>query len=221
MPTPVRSPLSFDSLAIGYGNVRVAEGLGGRFEHGQVHALTGPNGCGKTTLLRTLIGLHAPLAGRIDLDKAATISYVPQVESLESGFPMTCTEIIATGKRGRMRRSEQAEQVSRALRAVGLEERASFPFFRLSTGQRQRVLVARALFADADVVALDEPTSGVDQDSSTVLWTAIQQLAREGKLVLVVTHDLFRAPEYADRVLVLGRHDLEESTMTPLAGCSK
>ena len=93
---------------------------------------------------------------------------------------------------------------------VGMESYARHPFMRLSGGERQRVLVARALFADADVVALDEPTTGVDAGAADGIWALIREIADSGRLVIVVTHDLYRAPGYVHQTFVLDEQAIRE-----------
>lgn len=208
--------LSFTDLVVGYGTARVAGPLDGSFDAGQLHLITGPNGSGKTTLLRTLIGLLPSLGGRVER-RSQTISYVPQLQDLDGGFPITCAEVVLTGHRAMPRRQAEAS-VQQALTAVGLADARKEPFFRLSGGQRVRVLIARALCADADIVALDEPTAGVDAQSSAALWSSAQQLAANGKLVLAVTHDVFRAPEVADRILILDHDGLRVVPTLPVPG---
>ncbi len=197
-------------LAVGYGGVRVAGPLDARFESGAVHLLTGPNGCGKTTLLRTILGFVPALGGAVSGVTGRAVSYVPQLGALDSGFPLTCREVVATGLPLGTGRALRRRSTAAALAAVGIGDSARLPFSHLSGGQRQRLLVARALAADADIVTLDEPTVGVDADSVTALWQALRALAAAGRLVLVVTHDLFRGPEYADRQWVLDDAGLRE-----------
>ncbi len=213
-----QTAIEFARLEIGYGTERVAGPLDGRLAAGRVHLLTGPNGGGKTTLMRTLLGLLPALDGRIDGTLGHTVSYVPQLGAIDLGFPVTCLEVVGTGLPLGIRRAERRSRAAESLEAMGLGDRARHSFARLSGGQRQRVFVARALCADARIIALDEPTAGVDAASSSAIWQAARGLADRGKLVIAVTHDLFRAPEFADRLLVLDDGQLDErepSSVTP------
>lgn len=195
--------IRFSNLEIGYGRTRVAGPLDGALESGKAWAVTGANGSGKTTLVRTLIGLHPARAGTIEGGRGRAVSYVPQIGSMDDGFPVTVAEVVGTGGRGRKSRRERRAGIRDALEQVGMAAFASRAFFRLSGGQRQRVLVARALFADAEIVVLDEPTTGVDAAAADDVWGLVRKLADSGRLVIVVTHDLYDAPRHVDHTLLL------------------
>lgn len=215
MASSERFTWSFSDLEVGYARRTVAGPLSGEFESGSVSVLTGPNGCGKTTLLRTLIGLIAPLRGRISRPEDSRISYVPQLMSFGAGFPISSEEVVGTGVEVAVSARERRRRTRAALDKVGLQSEARRPFFVLSGGQRQRVLLARALCAGADIIAMDEPTAGVDEESSTRVWESIGQLASDGRLVVVVTHDVFRAPSYANVMLSLEKGRLREFSASP------
>ena len=193
--------IEFCDLEIGYGRERVAGPLNDVWHHGSLIALTGPNGAGKTTLLRTLLGFLRPLAGSIARLDAVRVGYVPQLTRFDDGFPVTVDEVLGTARAadGRPTR-DRREQV---LAAVDMAAMRQCKFFELSGGQRQRVLLARALVGDADIVALDEPTAGVDRESAEAIWKLLRRTVDSGRSVVVVTHDLHRLPEFADRILEL------------------
>ncbi len=202
-------PIEYSELEIGYHGVPLAGPFTGTLKSGRVHLLSGPNGSGKTTLLRTLLGLLPAVRGGVrNGDQSA--SYVPQIGTLDPGFPVSCREVVATGLPMGTRRSQRGMLAAQALEVMKLGSYLHRPFAQLSGGQRQRVLIARALCADAQIIALDEPTAGVDAESSALVWQAVRKLADQGRTVLAVTHDLFRAPEFSDVVLVLDQGRLEE-----------
>jgi ABC-type Mn2+/Zn2+ transport system ATPase subunit len=197
-------------LAIGYDGKPVLEGVTFSVEPGQRLAVLGPNGGGKSTLVRALLGELAPLGGRLDL--SVRCSVVPQTERSRLDYPVTALDVALMGSVSRLpwwRRPGRRERTRahEALGAVGLDEQAGQAFGELSGGQRQRVLVARALVQDAGLVLLDEPFTGVDTVSAAVLAALIDRLAAEGRGVLIATHDVDQARGF-DRVLCLNRRQI-------------
>ena len=167
--------------------------------------MLGPNGGGKSTLVRALLGELTPLAGSLEL--TARCSVVPQTERSRLDYPVTALDVAIMGSLSRLpwwRRPGRRERMRAlaALAEVNLEQLAGRAFGELSGGQRQRVLVARALVQDAGIVLLDEPFTGVDTASAEVLAALIDRLAAEGRGVLVATHDVDQARGF-DRVLCL------------------
>ncbi len=194
-----------EGLAVGYGGRPVLEGLEFSVEPGQRLGVLGPNGGGKSTLLRALLGELPPLAGRLEL--SARCSVVPQTERSRLDYPVTALDVAVMGSVAQLpwwRRPGRHERrrALEALAEVRLAELAGRSFGELSGGQRQRVLVARALVQDAALVLLDEPFTGVDSASAEVLAALIDRLAGEGRGVLVATHDVDQARGF-DRVLCL------------------
>ena len=151
---------------------------------GEFVGLEGPNGSGKSTLLRTLLGLLPPLTG--ELERAPVrIGYVPQRERLDILFPLSVREVVELGAR----RRPGPERVLAALEAVGLGAEARAPFSRLSGGQRQRVLLARALVSEPELLALDEPTVGVDEESLERIESVLATQHAAGTTLVLVSHD--------------------------------
>jgi ABC-type Mn2+/Zn2+ transport system ATPase subunit len=151
--------------------------------------LTGPNGCGKTTLIRGLLGLVPWASGAVEWGAGRErIGYVPQEGGVEAGGPATALDVVRSALPfgwGAARR-----KAAEALDKVGLPDRASTPYGSLSGGQRRRVLVARALAADPALLLLDEPIANVDEETAAALETLLSGLcAREGKAVLAAVHD--------------------------------
>ena len=179
-------------------------------EPGSRVALLGPNGGGKTTLLRVLLGELTPMAGTVDL--RARCATVPQTERSRLDFPVSALDVALMGALPRLpwwRRPTHAdrEAARAALDRVGVGERAAGTFGELSGGQRQRVLIARGLVQDAGLLLLDEPFSGLDVPSAKGLEVLIGELAGEGRGIVSATHDLSQARRW-DRVLCLNHRQI-------------
>ena len=187
-------------LAIGYGAFRVGEELDVAVEHGELVMLLGPNGCGKSTLFRTLLGLIPALAGEV------RVAYVPQ--STLGYFPFTVLDTVLMGRAahhgpfsapGRGDR----EAAAAALGRLGLDELSERAFTRLSGGQRQLVLIARALAQRSGYVVMDEPTASLDFGNQVRVLGTVRDVADAGAGVLVASHDPDQALRVADRVVVM------------------
>lgn len=193
---PAAALIEADGLAAGYGGSPAISGVGFSLRAGQTLALLGPNGGGKTTLLRALLGELSPLAGSLAVD--ARCGSVPQTERSRLDYPVSALDVAAMGALSRLpwwRRPgrREREAATRALGRVGLAGLSGETFGRLSGGQRQRVLMARALVQDAGVLLLDEPFSGLDRPSGEGLEALIGELAAEGRGIVLATHDLDQA----------------------------
>jgi ABC-type Mn2+/Zn2+ transport system ATPase subunit len=195
-----------DGLAGGYGNGRDAiSGVSFTLEAGEAAAVLGPNGGGKTTLFRALLGELPVRRGTIQLPGRP--AYVPQTERARLDFPVSAFDVALMGAFGRtpfLRRVARADRAAAhaALERVGLADRAHDGFGTLSGGQRQRVLIARALVQDSPVLLLDEPLSGVDAPSAARIEAVLTELRDEGRALLLATHDVGQARRF-DRVLCL------------------
>jgi ABC-type Mn2+/Zn2+ transport system ATPase subunit len=205
------SLVTASGLSAAYGpGAPALEGVTFTAEPGQVVGVLGPNGGGKTTLFRALLGELPARTGEVQL--AARPSYVPQTERARLDFPVSARDVAQMGAYPRapwwrpLARAERAAAL-RALDRVGLAERASEPFGSLSGGQRQRVLIARALVHDAPVLLLDEPFSGVDRVSEERIARVLQELRDDGRALLLATHDVEQARTF-DRVLCLNRRQV-------------
>jgi ABC-type Mn2+/Zn2+ transport system ATPase subunit len=192
-------------LAAGYGATPVLTEVSFALHAGERMGVLGPNGGGKTTLFRVLLGELAPLAGT--LEAPARFAVVPQTERSRLDFPVSALDVALMGSISTLpwwRRPGRAQRraARAALGAVGLREQADATFGDLSGGQRQRVLVARALVQDARVILLDEPFTGLDAPSADRLEALLGELAAEGRGVMVATHDVDQARGW-DSVLCL------------------
>jgi ABC-type Mn2+/Zn2+ transport system ATPase subunit len=195
-------------LAGGYrAGVDALSGVSFEGRPGEVVAVLGPNGGGKSTLFRALLGELPYRRGTVELP--ARPAYVPQTQRARLDFPLSALDVALMGAYGRtpwFRRLDRSDRAAarEALARLGLEAEADERFGALSGGQRQRVLIARALVQDAPVLLLDEPLSGVDVPSAARIEALFEELRGEGRVLLVATHDARQARAW-QRVLCLNR----------------
>ncbi|PJJ55681.1 anchored repeat-type ABC transporter ATP-binding subunit [Compostimonas suwonensis] len=198
-------------------------------DSGELVGLIGPNGAGKTTLLRSILALVKPRSGTVLVDgrPAAAgrpgVGYVPQRHEFAWDFPISVEDAVLTGRVGVigwLRRAGVADYraVASALDRVQLTELRKRPVGELSGGQRQRVLVARALALDPAILLLDEPFTGLDAPTQDLLTELFVDLAREGRALLMTTHDLASAVHSCTRLCLLNRTVIASGTPEELAG---
>jgi zinc transport system ATP-binding protein len=208
--------LELDDASIGYEGRTVVDGLSIAITGGEVVAVLGANGSGKSTLVRGILGLAQRQAGSIEafgmpisqLRDRWRLGYVPQQNTLARGIPATVREVVASGRLSHTRPWKRASaadhaRVRDAIALVGLAGSERALVSELSGGQQRRVLVARALAGDAEVLLLDEPTAGVDAENQHALADTLATLAGTGTTILLVAHELGPAASIVSRVLVL------------------
>jgi ABC-type Mn2+/Zn2+ transport system ATPase subunit len=205
---------SVRSLAVGYGGPPVLTDVSFDARPGDRIGVIGPNGGGKTTLFRALLGEIQPIHGDVEL--RSRIAIVAQTERSRLDFPVTALDVATMGTVARIawyRRPGRAERAAAmdALAAVGMDELADRSFGDLSGGQRQRVLIARALVQDARLLLLDEPFTGLDAVSADRLERLLADLASQGHGLLIATHDVEQARTW-DLVLCLHRRQIAFGT---------
>jgi len=168
---------------------------------GQILTVIGPNGAGKTTLLRVLLGLQPGFSGRLWLHPELRIGYMPQRLAIDPSFPLSVHRFIT------LTTPFPRHQVEQALAEVGASQVIDHPVQRISGGELQRVLLARALLREPDLLVLDEPIQGVDVHGQAELYLLLGRLRDErGCTILLVSHDLHLVMAATDRVLCLNRH---------------
>ena len=195
---------------------------------GSVTALVGVNGAGKSTLFKAIMGFVPLAAGEIEILgrpvaqalRENLVAYVPQTEEVDWAFPVLVEDVVMMGRYGHMGflrrpRPEDRAAVDAALARVGMTEFRHRQIGELSGGQRKRVFLARALAQDGRVILLDEPFTGVDVKTEEQIVALLRELRREGRVMLVSTHNLGSVPEFCDRtVLVKGTVLAEGPTET-------
>jgi ABC-type Mn2+/Zn2+ transport system ATPase subunit len=188
--------VALEGASVGYGRRPLLSGIDLTVSAGDFIALVGPNGGGKTTVLRTLLGTLPPLAGRRIAPRPLRIGYVPQRDLLDAIWPLTASDIVLMGRSaqlppGQRPRATDRAAVTAALERVGMGEVARRRYGDLSGGQRQRVLIARALAGDPELLALDEPTNGMDPAAELSTMEVVDALhAGNGLAVVLVSHRL-------------------------------
>jgi manganese/iron transport system ATP-binding protein/manganese/zinc/iron transport system ATP- binding protein len=197
--------IAVDGLSAGYDGTPVLVDVSFRAAPGQSICVLGPNGGGKTTLFRALLGELEPLTGRIEL--SGRPAYMAQTERTRLDFPVSALDVAVMGTLAQGRwwlppRRPERDAALAALERVGLGEQAGVRFGELSGGQRQRALLARALVQEAPVLLLDEPLSGVDPASAALIARVFGELREERRTLLVASHDVESARSF-DLVLCL------------------
>ncbi len=197
--------LALEGATIGYDSP-LLEGVDLAIPADDFLAVVGPNGGGKTTILRTLLGVLPPLAGARLQSAPVRTGYVPQRDHVDAYWPLTVADVTLMGRYprlgvGRRPGSGDRAEVERALARVGIADLAHRSFRTLSGGQRQRTLIARALAASPELLALDEPTNGMDPAAELSAMDILRDLHRQGGLaVVMVSHRLEAVANYARRL---------------------
>lgn len=202
------SLISAKDLTIGFSDLVLYRDLSFEINEGDYVFVIGENGTGKTTLMRTLLGLRKPLKGEVVTDglKLSEIGYLPQQTIVQRDFPASVKEIVLSGFVGRLGMNPfySAAQKKKALDAMkrfGVDNLASRCYRELSGGQQQRVLLARTLCAATKVLLMDEPVAGLDPFVTEEFYGLVERLNREGMTIIMISHDIAAAKKYATHIL--------------------
>ncbi|WP_020179003.1 metal ABC transporter ATP-binding protein [Methylopila sp. M107] len=217
--------VSFSGVGLTLGRTEILRGVTIEVAAGAVHAIVGPNGGGKSSLVRALLG-QAPHSGEIALDwlgREGVTAYVPQALDFDRGLPMTVLDVLAamTARRPAFLKPSPRDrgQILDALARVGMAEKAGRLVGALSGGERQRALMAQALIPEPDLVVLDEPMAALDEAGVAVFEQLIGELSARGATVIWIEHDLAAVRRLATRVTGLNRSVLfdgaPEQELTP------
>ena len=206
--------LELYQLTVNYDKTPVLWDVSLAIPEGVLVGIVGPNGAGKSTLIKAALGLVKPISGQVRFfDKPLKqvrqrVAYVPQRESVDWDFPVTARDLVLMGRYNRLglfQRPRESDWMAadHYLELVGMGEFANRQINQLSGGQQQRVFLARALLQEADIYFMDEPFTGVDLATETVIVDLLSQLRAKGKTVLVVHHDLNTVERYFDWTILL------------------
>jgi len=206
------SLVDVENLSVRYGANTVLAGVSLRVEPGEIVTIVGPNGSGKTSLLRAIIGAVKPSKGRVVQGAGVKIGYVPQKLHIDETLPITVSRFL------KLPGGVTAGDIMQALTQAGVPDLSKSQLSRLSGGQFQRVLLARALIGKPDLLLLDEATQGLDQRGSASFYQQIEQVRQDtGCAVLMISHELHVVMSASDRVICLNGHVCCEGTPAVVA----
>ena len=204
--------LTISDLSLGYDSRIIVEGLNFTVNEGDYLCIVGENGSGKSTLMRTLLHLQEPLGGQIRMGDGLAkneIGYLPQQNAIQKDFPASVREVVLSGCQARcgwhpFYSREQKKLAMDNMRRMGIDNLARRCYSELSGGQQQRVLLARALCATQRILLLDEPVTGLDPKVTMEMYDCIANLNREGVTIIMISHDIAAAVQYASHILHIG-----------------
>ena len=209
-------PITVEGLSVSYGNKRVLTNVYLNILPGHIYGLIGPNGAGKSTLFKSILGLIELNSGKLNIlggdieEVRSKIAYVPQRDEIDWTFPANVMDVVLMGRYPHKTLFQKLNTLDNkialdALESLGIAHFKDRQIGQLSGGQQQRVFLARALAQEAEIILLDEPFVGVDITTEEKIISTLKQLAKEGKTLLVVHHDLSTVEEYFSQVILLNQ----------------
>lgn len=205
--------ISLVDVSMGWDGVKILDNVSLTVNEGDFMAITGPNGGGKTTLLRLMLGLLKPVSGKVVRCRPdLRIGYLPQKNMIDSHFPVTVRDVIQSGLlavKG-LDRQERVNRYDSVIKQMGLVEHADKPIGQLSGGQLQRTLLGRAIICKPNVLVLDEPLSYIDKRFESQLYQLMEELSKSTTIVLV-SHEMSTISGMANRHFIVD-HSIHECT---------
>lgn len=208
--------LEIHGLSVSYDKKTALSNVYLKLDSGHVIGLLGSNGSGKSTLLKSILGLVEPDAGEIHINGVNVdnirkyIAYIPQKEEIDFSFPATVTDVVMMGRYPHHNVFESLKKADRqkaeeAMKILGIEKLKKKQIGELSGGQQQRAFIARALCQEAEIYLFDEPFVGVDVTTEKRIMEIVRELAKQGKMVIIIHHDLAKVKEYFDQVVMINQ----------------
>ena len=203
--------LRLEDVSIGFNKVPLLEGVELSVSRNEFWGVVGPNGGGKTTLLKTILGLKEVIKGKYVISEYIRFGYVPQHEKFDDIFPISVLELVGMGRYSkvpfgiRMGISDW-EIVNESIEKVGISHLRNKTFRSLSGGEKQRALIAKAITSDPDVLVLDEPTASLDVKGEAEVMSLIHNLKKEFNLtIIMVSHFIDTIEKYTDKIVLIDK----------------
>ena len=223
--------IEIKDVSVNYGSVKALDRVSISIKKGDFIGVIGPNGGGKTTLIKVLLGLIKPATGEVHIHSDKPIGYVPQFNNFEKKFPITVCKVILMGSMSDKKNifhkytKEDKEKSLKVMTLLGIENLSERLISQLSGGQMQKVLIARALMTDPDILILDEPTASIDSQSRTDIYNLFNDLKGK-KTIILISHDIGSISSYIDSIACLNvqlyyheNGNLTEETISKAYGC--
>lgn len=220
----MRSLIKTYELSVHYGSILAVDKANIDVKKRDFVGVIGPNGGGKSTLVKTLVGLINKYNGKIEKVKDLRIGYVPQINNIDFKFPITVEEVINFGIYSRNKHSRRKhQQIDEVMRKMGIDGLQKRPIGELSGGQRQRVYICRAVIGDPELLILDEPSTYVDNNFENEMYELLQKL-NESMAIMLVSHDVGTIYKHVKSILCVNKqvhsHDSPQSYLDSIGSCS-